>query len=189
MSKYTDRQIAIAKEAYCLGNTVREAGTKAGIPASTVQRYAKELGWLQSAWDEAIDDKATAITTLIKIDEHLAQNGTSGTEIDKLNAKAFEKVGLINLAENYQSAMFELLNTSIAQAQALIENSVDGKYIKGEGVKGTTYGLTSEIVKNLAQAMPVANQILGIDKGAQTNVQVNNTTTESTAVNITLQAE
>jgi DNA invertase Pin-like site-specific DNA recombinase len=180
--KITDKQWLEIKQMYEMGVKVRDIAAKYDYDHANIIRKAKKLGWINGSTMQIVQAKAEAIKDIITIDAHLHQN-KSEFEREIINERVLELAELKYQAQTYQSTMFDVLNLAANQAKKIVANNVDGTYIKAEGANGTTYGLTSEIIRNLTPAMTAANAILGVGKETAA-VQINNNAEETSQVKI-----
>lgn len=170
MSKLTPTQWGEIEAKYKLGHPVREMAAQYEYDASNIVKKAKKLGWSHGQITTITTNTANSINELTSAITTLPQSGKAVVKQELINL-----AGLQSKAKDVQNDLMELIQLTTKKTKAIIENSVDGLYIKGESSNGTQYGRVSEFVKDLTSAMPATNMILGLDKGTEvtTNIQTN----------------
>lgn len=141
-----------------------------GMSLSQISRRAKQDKWEKP--DEFIIPPITemAFKKAAEVIERAEVLEIENTE--KESEFVFE---LRKKARAVQSELLDLILEAKAAMQAFINGHPDGRYIKKDDEKGTTYGLVSEIFQPMAALLNASNTITQVQRpiNLTTNTQIN----------------
>ena len=174
--------MAIAKELwdkaralYELGNSLSLISDSTGIDKSSISKKAKSQGWIQGEIQQLKNEKINAVSSLVDAEIKIQQQ-IQPHQVAEFNSAVERELNIKQYAEDTQFKILDVMRKAAAAADKFIANNPEGMYVKSVTDKGTTYGLTTEVISHLAPVLNGATAITKDDKPLiQNNIQNNNT--------------
>jgi len=172
MARLTTKDWEQIEVRYKAGDKLRDIADDYNYSSGNIASKAKKCGWIHGELKQDINDKTNSIKNIINADVKIKQK-LKQNQIPALNSIIERELDIKQYAEETQFAILDVMRKAAQVADRFIENNPNGWYIKKQDDKGTTYGLTTEVITHLAPVLNGATAITKDDKPA-TAIQINN---------------
>lgn len=161
--------------------SIRDLSNEYGLNVSTIHDKIKRHGWIKGKTEEAKNAMVEAVAeTTQNLTKALSvhEPNLPADEVELLKQYSIAQVAIRLRSQLVQDKVLETILLANENAQAFLKSHPKGIYVKSTGVKGKSFGLTTEALSPLVNALNAANNITKeqkeqtiVNNYQQTNIQ------------------